>query len=170
MTKPRKANRPRKKKKRRPRSKGQQQRGRLQDLKQRLEKDLLQGREVVVEPSGVAKMSEVLEAFVAPYLPLADTEEATQKLFALAVVAWNASFLAEEEQREMVDGITSQVMSAATREDKQDFRELVSTLVERKRTHFSEYTRKIIHFELTDTGRDYHLSVVSTMEGAPPQG
>jgi len=130
----------------------------------------LQGHEVVVEPSGVAKMSEVLEAFVAPYLALADTEEATQKLFAVAVVAWNASFLAGNEQRKMVDEITSGAMPGATRQDKEDFRELVSALVERKRAYFSEYTRKIISFELTDTGRDYHLSVVSTMEDAPSQG
>jgi len=112
-------------------------------------------------------MSEVLEAFVEPYLDVADTEDAYRKLLMLAVVAWNASFLTEEEQREMVDDITSKVMSAATREDKKDFRELVSTLVERKRAHFSAYTRKIISFELTDTGRDYHLSVVSTIEDAP---
>ncbi len=147
-----------------------QEQSRLRGFKQRLEKDLLRGHEVVVEPSGVAKMSEVLEAFVAPYLALADTEDATRKLLMLAVVAWNASFLTEEEQRKMVDDITSKVMSAATREDKEDFSELVSTLVERKRAYFSEYTRRIISFELTDTGRDYHLSVVSTMEGAPTQG
>jgi hypothetical protein len=171
MVKPRKVKRRRRqKKKRRQRPKGKQKRGRLQDFRQRLEKGLLQGHEVVVEPSGVAKMSEVLEAFVAPYLGLADTEDATRKLLMLAVVAWNASFLTEEEQREMVDDITSEVMSEATRADKEDFGELVSTLVERKRTHFSEYTRRIVSFELTDTGRDYHLSVVSTMDDAPTQG
>jgi hypothetical protein len=171
MTKARKAKRRRKqKKKQRQNLKRKQNQGRLQDYRERLEKDLLQGHEVVVEPSGVAKMSEVLQAFVAPYLPLADTEDATRKLLALAVVAWNASFLTEEEQRKMVDDITSKVMPAATREDKEDFRELMSTLVERKRTRFSEYTRRIISFELMDTGRDYHLSVVSTMEDAPTQG
>lgn len=171
MAKPRKAKRRRKQqKKRHQRLKRKAKQGRLQDFKQRLEKDLLQGHKVVVEPSGVAKMSEVLEAFVAPYLALADTEDATRKLLMLAVVAWNASFLTEEEQREMVDDITSKVMSEATLEDKEDFSELVSTLVERKRARFSEYTRRIISFELTDTGRDYHLSVVSTMEDAPTQG
>ena len=169
MTKSRKTNRRRKqqKKQRQHLRRKKQEQGRLQDFKQRLEKDLLQGHEVVVEPSGVAKMSEVLEAFVEPYLDVADTEDAYRKLLMLAVVAWNASFLTEEEQREMVDDITGKVMSAATREDKEGFRELVSTLVERKRAHFSEYTRKMISFELTDTGKDYHLSVVSTMEDAP---
>ena len=61
-------------------------------------------------------------------------------------------------------------MSEATREDKEDFWDFVSTLVERKRAYFSEYTRSIISFELVDTGRDYHLSVVSTMEDAKAQG
>ena len=112
-------------------------------------------------------MSEVLEAFVEPYLELADTEDATKRLLMLAVVAWNASLLTAEEQSEMVDDIIGKAMPAATREEREDFRELVSTLVERKRAHFSAYTRKIISFELTDTGRDYHLSVVSRMEDAP---
>ena len=170
MAKSRKVKRQRKQEKRRRqrlmREKGQEQE-RLQGFKQRLEKDLLQGHKVVVEPRGVAKMSEVLEAFVEPYLALADTEDAYGKLLMLAWVAWNASFLTEEEQSEMVDDITSEAMPSATREEREDFRELVSTLVERKRAHFSEYTRRIIDFELTDTGKDYHLSVVSTMQDTP---
>ena len=170
MAKSRKVKRQRKQEKRRRqrlmREKGQEQE-RLQGFKQRLEKDLLQGHKVVVEPRGVAKMSEVLEAFVEPYLALADTEDAYRKLLMLAWVAWNASFLTEEEQSEMVDDIMSEAMPSATREEREDFRELVSTLVERKRAHFSEYTRRIIDFELTDTGKDYHLSVVSTMQDTP---
>ena len=110
MTKSRKVKRRRKQeKKQRQRLKRKQKQDRLQDFRQRLEKDLLQGHEVVVEPSGVAKMSEVLEAFVAPYLPLADTEDATRKLLMLAVVAWNASFLTEKEQREMAAWFTREL-------------------------------------------------------------
>ena len=109
-------------------------------------------------------MSQVLGAFVEPYLAVADTEDTTRKLLTLAVVAWNASFLTEEEQAKMVDDVMSEAMPSAPREDTQDFRDLVSELVERKRALFSEYTQRIIDFELTDTGRDYHLSVVSAME------
>jgi hypothetical protein len=169
MTKSRKTNRRRKqqKKQRQRLRRKKQEQSRLHGFKQRLETGLLQGHKVVLEPSGVARMSEVLEAFVEPYLEVADTEDAYRKLFMLAVVAWNASFLTVEEQSEMVDDITSKVMSAATREEREDFRALVSTLLERKRAHFSSYTRKIISFELKDTGRGYHLSVVSTMEDAP---
>jgi hypothetical protein len=168
MTKTRKVKRRRRKKRQNPERKQNQER--LQDFKERIEKDLPQGHKIVVEPNGVAKMSEVLEAFVAPYLPVADTEDATNKLLALAMLAWNASFLPEEEQREMVEDIASKAMSGATRQDKEDLRELVSALVERKKAHFAEYTRTIISFELADAGKNYHLSVVSTMEKAPKQG
>ena len=172
MAKSRKVKRRRKQeKKRRQRlrrkQKQEQRQERLRGFKQRLEKDLLRGHKVVVEPRGVTKMSEVLKAFVEPYLALADTEDAYRKLLTLAVVAWNASFLTEEEQSEMVDDITSEAMPAATREEREDLRELVSTLVERKGAYFSEYRRRIIDFELTDMGKDYHLSVVSIMEDAP---
>ena len=104
MAKSRKGTRLRKREKtRRQRLKGQGPgRSQLQDYKQRLEADLLKGRKVVVEPRGVAKMSEVLEAFVEPFLDHAHTEDATRTLLMLAVLEWNASGLPEEEQRKMV--------------------------------------------------------------------
>ena len=67
-------------------------------------------------------MSEVLREFVEPYLEFADTEEATRKLLTVAMVAWNASFLTEEEQRAMIDAIINEAMSSATEENKNDFR------------------------------------------------
>ena len=162
MAKSRKDKRRRKRaKKRRQQSKEER---RVQDYKSRLEKDFLQGREVVVEPKGVPKMSEVLKAFVAPYLELADSREATEKILQLGVLAWNLSFLPDEKQRETLDDLVHQVVPEAKRQDTEDLALMMATLIARKKAHFAEHEGYIVDFELTDRGEDYHLAVVSTME------
>jgi hypothetical protein len=79
------------------RRKRKSKRGELERLKAKLEQGPFRGQKLVIAPSGRVKMSEVLEDFVEPYMDLADTEEAFHKLLTLAIMAWNASFLSEEE-------------------------------------------------------------------------
>ena len=141
-----------------------QKQKRFAGFKKKLNQGPLRGKKIVIEPSGEEKMSEVLTAFVEPYLEFADTEEAYRKLLTLAVMAWNASFLPERERQDMIDTVLDKGITAGTEEIKTDFYEIVNMLIARKKIHFSAYTRKIIAFELTDAGRDYHLSVASTLE------
>ncbi|MDX2243726.1 MAG: hypothetical protein NW224_23845 [Leptolyngbyaceae cyanobacterium bins.302] len=44
---------------------------------------------MIANPKGEVKMSEVLEAFVEPYLDETHTYQERKKLFTLAVAAWN---------------------------------------------------------------------------------
>ena len=37
-------------------------------------------------------------------------------------------------------------------------------MIARKQAYFSEYTRMIVNFELTETRDGYHLAVASTLE------
>ncbi len=50
---------------------------------------------------------------------------------------------------------------------KTDLREVLAEMIERKNTHFSEYRRVIIDFQLTDLGDEDHLTVISTSTGIP---
>jgi len=136
---------------------------RFEGLKNKLEQGPFRGARIVIEPSGEIKMSEVLEDFVEPYLEFAATEEAYRKLLTLAVIAWNASFLSEEEQRDMLDRVLDEGIPAGSGELKAGLKGIVNELIIRKKTYFSEYTRNIIDFELTDTGTGYHLTVASTL-------
>ena len=141
----------------------------LEGLKRKLEQGPLQGQEFVIEPSGEVKMSEVLMAFIEPYIESASTEEAHRKLLMLAIMAWNAALLPEEDQQDMVDKAV-EAIPAASWAMRAYMRAIMSELIERKKTYFSEYTRMIIDFELTDMGgEDYHLSVASTLEKPPSQ-
>ena len=113
-------------------------------------------------------MSEVLMAFVEPYIESASTEEAHRKLLMLAIVAWNAALLPEEDQQDIVDKAVKAI-PAASWAMRAYMKSFMSELIERKKTYFSEYTRMIIDFELTEMGEGYHLSVASTLEKPPSQ-
>ena len=106
-------------------------------------------------------MSDVLRDFVEPYRKFTDTEDAYRKLLTLGVVAWGAALLPKKEQQDRVDSILSKGIPTADGELETGLKEIVNRLIVRKETHFSEYRRDIIDFELKDTGSGYHLSVAS---------
>jgi len=155
-----------KSKKSKRRREGKRKQRRLTNWKKKLEQGPFRGREVVIGPRGEVKMSDVLKDFVEPYRELADTEEAYRKLLTLAVTAWNASLLPEEEQEGMVDSILEGGLPEDDEELKAGLKDIVNMLIERKQAHFSGNKRTIVDFELTDTGREYHLSVVSFLRDA----
>lgn len=121
------------------------------------------GTRLVYEPAGHEKMSEVLEDFVEPYRDLADTDDALRKLLSLALVAWNAALLPEDQRRAMIDEMVEAGLSRGTEADRAQAREIIEMLVRRKEEHFAANRRAIVSFELTDRGDDYHLSVASTL-------
>ena len=149
------------------RRKRQRKQKRFENLEKKLEQGPFRKDKIVIEPSGEVKMSKVLTDFVEPYLEFTETEEDYRKLLALSVMAWNASFLPEKEQQEMIDRVLDKGIPTGTEELKAGLKEIVNELIVRKKIYFPEYTRMIIDFEVTDTGRDYHLAVASTLEKMP---
>ena len=109
-------------------------------------------------------MSEVLADFVEPYMDSVDTEEAYRRLLTLALMAWNASFLPEEEQQDMIDRVLEAGIPAGNDELKAGLKGIVNMLLARKKAQFSQYTRNIIDFEVTDRGDSYQVAVVSRLE------
>lgn len=146
------------------RRKRKHEQNRFEGLEKKLEQGPFRGEKIVIEPSGEVKMSEVLTDFVEPYIEFTDTEEDYRKLLVLAIMAWNASFLPEKEQQDMIDGILDKGIPTGSEELKAGLKEIVKELVIRKKVYFPEYTRRIIDFEVTDTGKGYHLAVASTLE------
>ena len=109
-------------------------------------------------------MSEVLKAFVDPYMDAVDTAEDFRSLVVVAALAWNVSFLPEEKQTEMLEEIVVEGIPDGDAEQRAGLRYLLHTMVARKQAHFSEHTRMIMDFEVTETRDRYHLAVASTME------
>ena len=121
----------------------------------------LEGREVVYEPSGEEKMSEVIMGFVEPYLELVDTYEAQNKLIGLATLAWNAALLPKEEQGAMVGDVIGNLKLSDS--NAKELVKLVETMMKRKRRYFSDNNRVILNYHLSETRHGFHLSVASSM-------
>lgn len=158
-----------------PQSKSRKARRRRRASKQdgfkRLRAQLKEGpfhdHKFVIAPGGEVKMSEVLGAFIEPYIDLADTIEAYRRLLTVAVAAWNIALAPKAEQQKMLDEIAAAGIPADDVESHTVFREMVTMLIARKKQYFAAYTRNIIAFEVTDIGDSYHLVVASTLENDP---
>jgi hypothetical protein len=148
-----------------------QQRQELQRFSKRLQGRM--GEQIagaILSPPGAAKMSEVLEAFVAPYVEYTDNRSQRVRLLEMAVVAWNLALMAKGEYQSLLEETIAQIMPDTDLLVLQDFREIVAEMVERKLKYFADYDRVIVDFELKDTGREYQLSVASLMpEGQKSQ-
>jgi hypothetical protein len=126
-------------------------------------KSSLPGVKFLVEPEGEVKMSDVLKAFVEPYMDTAETEDALRKLLSLALIAWNASFLPEPDRHAMIDRAVDISIKPGYEDMKRELQAIVNELIDRKLAYFYKYTRTMLDFELTATERGYHLSVISTL-------
>ena len=109
-------------------------------------------------------MSDVLERFIDPYMDEPDGAEGYRKLLTLATMAWNTSLLPEEEQTKVVEEMIVGGMPDADDEQRAGLRDLLYMMIARKQAYFSEYTRVIVDFELTETRKGYQLAVASTVE------
>lgn len=121
------------------------------------------GYQVVYEPAGREKMSEVLEDFVEPYMEFADTEDGFRKLLNLGMLAWNAALLPEDQGSAIIDETLGAALPGASRVNRTSAREFIELLIQRKKKHFAANRRAIISFKVTDTGDGYHLSVASSL-------
>jgi len=122
------------------------------------------GREYFqLAPLGMEKMSDVLDDFVAPVLPEAAAAEELRALFGLGVAAWNTALLPEQQQEQAIDAVMREI-GPGDAAALQLHRDLLNTLILRKKTRFATNRRKIVGFQLIDTGKHYHLNVMSTLD------
>jgi hypothetical protein len=148
--------------------KSRRQRGtaKLESLKQKLQSDgLLAGGEIVFQPAGEEKMSEVLLALIGPYQDVASTYEDLQRLIPLGAVAWNAALLPEKARQKLLDETIEAGFSAFDPETRRELRNFLAALIERKERLFPNNKRFIVSYEVSRTKNSYHVSVASTLDG-----
>jgi hypothetical protein len=124
----------------------------------------------VANPEGEAKMSEVLEDFVEPYLDAADDRHYQEMLYSIAVIAWNLALVPNGEREEMLDEAIREGVRSDDPADQQEAKEMINELIERKLSLFTDNQRFILDFQLLDTGDTLQLSVASTLPpGTEPE-
>lgn len=112
---------------------------------------------------GEVKMSEMLEAFVQPYLDLAPSLSQRQNLLNLAVIAWNLGLMPENEWPSTLDYLLQDISKDDDPFFYQEIRSFMNDLITRKQELFAEHKRYIVNFELQDAGDYFQLSVASTL-------
>jgi hypothetical protein len=123
--------------------------------------------QMVMNPKGEAKMSEVLGQFVEPYLDEARTQHQRETLFSLAVIAWNLALMPDSDHQSFMDEVIKQGLVKQGSLVQHDLEHLLDELVTRKRTFFADNQRYIIDFHLQDRRGTFHLSVASTLMKQP---
>ncbi len=118
---------------------------------------------MVTNPQAEVKMSEVLEEFVEPYLDFARNRNQREKLFSIAVIAWNLAIMPERDRKPMIDQLIEQGLKGNDPLAQQDTREILDEMIARKQALFADNKRYIVEFQLQDRGKTFHLSVASTL-------
>jgi len=141
----------------------------LEALRQKMQEEGVFGElaaNMVIEPKGAIKMSDVLKQFVAPYLDTVHNLKQCKALLSLGVVAWNASLLSKSDDevlKAIVDEFLEESLLTDDAQTKQDTREIITELIARKNQHFSHIKRLIMDFDVKQSGQRYDISVASTL-------
>jgi hypothetical protein len=137
----------------------------LEKLQQKLQKGPLGDKfaGIVTNAKGEAKMSDILEEFIEPYLVFDLDLIERKKFFEIAVSAWNLALMPENVRQPLIDKLVKKGMEGADPWIQQDMQEIIYKLIARKQKFFAKYQRVIVDFQLEDTGSGFHLSVASTL-------
>jgi hypothetical protein len=122
--------------------------------------------QVIVNPAGTEKMSEVILRFAEP---LKDNDGLVPKaMLEIAIIMWNASFMPMDMQRKAVEDIVN-VFPSDNSEARREMFLTAHMLLERKKQYFSHNKRMIMDYHITESPHSIHLDVVSTVpEGYHP--
>lgn len=121
-----------------------------------LREDPLLSEEKLLVNTSKPKISQALTSFIAPYADAAETNEEYEKLFTLAVIAWNATLMDDEAQKELIEKTVIMHIDGETT------RAILNTFMERKALFFADDKRIVADFKITNfkDGRR-HLAVAA---------
>src|SRR5215467_4634378 len=90
--------------------------------------------QVIVNPAGTAKMSEVIFRFAEPFKDAYGM--ISKEMLEIAIIVWNASFMPSDMQRKAVEDVVN-VLPSDNTEARRDMFLLANMLLERKKQYFS---------------------------------
>lgn len=111
---------------------------------------------VAPSPDGI-KMSEVMQDFIEPYLGDDITKDTLTKVMSVAVVAWNAAMVPEQERKELFAGIAKAFPAHMVEEGL----DVLEHMLDRKRRLFFDCTRFVYSYEIVEKKNSYQLLVAS---------
>ena len=121
------------------------------------------GSNMIVDPEGKAKMSEVILDFAKPLLDECEDEESEKKAIGLAILIWNMSLFPKKSRDKEIEKLCSGLSPS---EDANDFAALlnyVNILLERKAEYYPDNKRAIVNYQMSGSGKNRRLDVASTL-------
>jgi hypothetical protein len=103
------------------------------------------------------RLSERLVDLIAPYREDGLTRDRYELLIGAAVTAWNLSLLSEAERL----GALRDAFKKAKVRDRESVAEVIVTLMRRKQQLFPDDGRTIVHWEISESADEYHVTVAS---------
>ena len=126
-----------------------------------------QNTQVMVNPTGIEKMSEVILRFAEPFK---DHDGLVPRaMLEIAIIIWNASFMPSNMQRKALEDVVN-VLPSDNTEARREMFFIAHMLLERKKQYFSDNQRMIMDYHITESAHSIHVDVVSTIpEGYHPE-
>jgi hypothetical protein len=122
------------------------------------------GKEFLIAPPNMTKMSEIIIDYARPLLNAAKNDEEQKKALSIAIAIWNLSLYPKEMQSEYIGKIT-EIMTASRKDSElsENEKEVLNFLMKRKKTLFPEIKRVILDYEYVETPKGFHINVVSNI-------
>jgi hypothetical protein len=96
---------------------------------------------------------------IAPYRDTNLTRQRYEALVGTAATAWNLSLLPASERQHALN----EALRSAKRRDAKSIAELIARLVERKEALFPDDDRAVVDWEISESGEQYQLIVMSAV-------
>jgi hypothetical protein len=137
-------------------SEGKKQQKAMKSLRDKVHSDF-SGTKFLENPKGVEKMSDILSAFISPYMDSVKNFTDHEKLLSIAVIAWNLALTPVDERQPIID----QAFGKSDPKFQEDLCGILDEMIVRKESHFDDHKRRIIEFQLKNFDDAVHLSVAS---------
>ena len=126
------------------------------------QQEFFQGRDILIEPDGVEKMSAVILDFASPYLVKSTSDEMSRNIITFAILAWNLAIYKERGMDEAFQRIHDEVLSSYSEEKgRQQFHNFLAQFLQRKQEYFAEHKSFILEYDISFPSDNIHLDVVS---------
>jgi hypothetical protein len=111
---------------------------------------------IIRNPPEMERISEVLADFASPWLDCVSTDEDYRRILQFAIIAWNSAHLPEKERFADLDSELLQAIG-------EPGLNLLRSMIDHKLAHYSDYNRPILDYQISGSGEDLRIDVVSSV-------
>ena len=119
--------------------------------------------ELVIDPEGEARMSEVILEFAKPFLDKCEDEASERNAIVLAILIWNVSLFPGKDRDREIEKVCSELSPSGDANDFAALMGYVDIMLERKKKYYSENKRIIMKHQISGSGKYRRLDVASTL-------